>query len=221
MGGWVAVGGQSWALHARPMCAWHGMVDVCDVCACVSIVVDASAWVPVQAWLAPSETGIFRIGCDAAKPPAANATDLAKPGGARNGAHHNQTIRQSDNPAIQQSNNPTIQQSNNSTIQQSVNPTIRQSNNPARSSERGYVHFLVPPFWECLRACIQVRHFSFSCYSQASCSCAFGLDLVGHHLLSQSLHSKFSTDLAPWPLTQAKLHFLHPLRSVQFRRSMA
>ena len=39
---------------------------------------DGSAWAPVQAWLAPSETGIFRIGCDAAKPPAANSTNIAK-----------------------------------------------------------------------------------------------------------------------------------------------
>jgi hypothetical protein len=38
---------------------------------------DGSAWLPVRAWLAPAETGIYRIGCDAVKAPAANATNLA------------------------------------------------------------------------------------------------------------------------------------------------
>ena len=38
---------------------------------------DGDAWLPVQAWLAPSETGIYRIGCDVANEPPANATNLA------------------------------------------------------------------------------------------------------------------------------------------------
>jgi hypothetical protein len=39
---------------------------------------DRSAWQPVQAWLSPAETGIYRIGCEAAKPPPANSSNIAK-----------------------------------------------------------------------------------------------------------------------------------------------
>jgi hypothetical protein len=40
---------------------------------------DGRSWLPVQAWLAPSETGIYRVGCELAKRPPANATNIATP----------------------------------------------------------------------------------------------------------------------------------------------
>ena len=40
---------------------------------------DGSSWSAVQEWLAPSETGIYRIGCEPAKAPTANATNIAEP----------------------------------------------------------------------------------------------------------------------------------------------